>query len=578
MKALDKGFGLLQQFGKAIMLPVAVLPAAGILLAVGFNDFAFIPAVVSSLMKEAGGAIFGNLPILFAVAIALGMSKNDGVAGFTACVFYAVMLAALGVAATAQGHETEKILGINSINTGIFGGILSGALAAFLFNRYHRVSLPVWLGFFAGKRLVPILASFWALVVGCIMSVVWPPIGGGINSFSHWASEGNPLLAFGIYGFVERLLIPFGLHHIWNAPFFYEVGTYVDPETGQAIRGEIQRYLAGDASAGNLAGGFLFKMWGLPAAAIAIWHSARPENRTRVGGLMIAAAATSFITGITEPIELAFLLVAPVLYLIHAVLASAAFVVCIELGIKHSTTFSHGLFDYVFLFGQSHNGLWLLVVGPLWALLYYAVFRAAIGFFDLKTPGREIDSPEQAASETQDSIGRELIEAFGGRHNITALDACITRLRVSVVDIAKVDQSALKRLGATAVVTVGNNAQAIFGPASENLKTDMEAYLDGVTAAPQAPWVAESSATSAAKDPALNAQAQVLLKAVGGASNILALDVFALTRLRIEVAPGAQLDQSLLAKAGVAASVEVMPGVWHLIVGPGAEKLAVYLR
>lgn len=578
MKFFDAAFGMLQQFGKAIMLPVAVLPAAGLLLAIGFNDFAFIPAIVSQLMESAGGAIFGNLPILFAVGIALGMSKNDGVAGFAACIFYAVMLASLGIAAAAQGHETKAIMGIQSIDSGVFGGIIAGGVTAFLFNKYHRISLPTWLGFFGGKRFVPIVASFWAIIIGCLLSVVWPPIGDLIQNFSDWASKENPTLAFGIYGFIERLLIPFGLHHIWNAPFFYEAGTFTNPETGEVIKGELQRYMMGDPSAGNLAGGFLFKMWGLPAAAIAIWHTAKPENRAKIGGLMVAAAITSFVTGITEPIELAFLLVAPILYLIHALLASAAFMLCIELGIKHSTTFSHGLFDFIFLYGQSTKGWMLFIIGPIWAALYYVVFRAAIVGFNLKTPGRESDTQTQASSTSLGGMAQDLVLAFGGRSNIKNLDACITRLRISVNNMANVNQERLKALGATAVITVGNNAQAIFGTASENLKTDMEIYLETAgddaelkDAAAPSNSSQENTQPEIIVDDATRKNAQALIQALGGQNNINQLDAFAKTRLRVELKDTQKIDKAALTHAGVNAIMELAGNTLHLIIGDKAE-------
>ncbi len=585
MKFFDAAFGMLQQFGKAIMLPVAVLPAAGILLAVGFNDFAFIPSIVSQLMQSAGGVIFGNLPILFAVGIALGMSKNDGVAAFAACIFYAVMLASLGIAAAAQGHETTLILGINSIDSGVFGGIIAGGITAYLFNKYHRISLPVWLGFFGGKRFVPIVASFWAIIVGCLLSIVWPPIGDQIQNFSDWASKENPMMAFGIYGFVERLLIPFGLHHIWNAPFFHEAGTFVNPDTGEVIKGELQRYMVGDPTAGNLAGGFLFKMWGLPAAAIAIWHTARPENRAKIGGLMIAAAVTSFVTGITEPIELAFLLVAPVLYVIHAILVSAAFMLCIELGVKHSTTFSHGLFDFIFLYGQSTKGWMLLIIGPIWAALYYVVFRAAIIGFNLKTPGRDLEKTEEVVSASEGGMAQDLVLAFGGKSNINSLDACITRLRISVNNMAQVNQARLKALGATAVITVGNNAQAIFGPSSENLKTDMEVYLasagDNAELSGNHQPVGTPTINIQPKiviDDTTRKNAQALVDALGGKGNIEQLDAFAKTRLRVELKDGKKIDHAALTAAGVNAVMELAGNTWHLIIGNNAEAFGTAIN
>src|SRR5450432_888436 len=443
-------FGSLQKIGKSLMLPVSVLPAAGILLGVGSAKFKVLPPVVSDVMAQAGGAIFGNLPIIFAIGVALGLTGNDGVAALAAVVGFAVMVATMGVMAPLLHYAPQPVMGVQSIDTGVFGGILIGAVAAMLFNRYYRLTLPSYLGFFSGKRSVPILTSFVAVFVGIVLSFVWPPIGHGIDAFSHWAATAHPATAFAIYGVVERSLIPFGLHHIWNVPFFFEVGSYVDPATGKTIHGEIYRFTAGDPTAGNLAGGYLFKMWGLPAAALAIWRTAKPENRARIGGIMISAALTSFFTGITEPIEFAFLFVAPALYAIHALLAGAAYWVAIELGIHHSTTFSHGLIDFIVLYPHSTRG-WLLVpVGLVWAGMYYTIFYTLITKFDLKTPGRETDEAVQGAADraaagarapgaiadANDSMASKLVAAFGGAANIKGLDACITRLRLELYDNA----------------------------------------------------------------------------------------------------------------------------------------------
>src|SRR5688500_1033952 len=437
-------FGWLQKIGKALMLPVSVLPAAGILLGVGSAKFAWLPMVVSDVMAQAGGSVYSNRRLTFAIGVALGLSGNDVGAALASVVGFAVMAATMGVMAPLLGYEPKTIMGIPSIETGVFAGILIGAVAAILFNRYFRLQLPAYLGFFAGKRSVPILTAFAAIGLGIVLSFIWPPIGRGIDSFSRWAAAGNPAGAFALYGVVERALIPFGLHHIWNVPFFFEVGQYVDPETGKVIRGELYRFTAGDPTAGNLAGGYLFKMWGLPAAALAIWRTARPENRAKVGGIMISAALTSFLTGITEPIEFAFLFVAPVLYAMHAVLAGLAYFVAIELGIHHSTTFSHGLIDYVVLYPRSQRGWWLLWLGPLWAAMYYALFRTLITRMNLKTPGREPeaavaesgDAASAFAAEGTDSMAARLVAAFGGAENIRSLDACITRLRVELRDVA----------------------------------------------------------------------------------------------------------------------------------------------
>lgn len=481
-----QSFAVLQKVGKSLMLPVSVLPVAGILLGVGAADFAVLPDVVNSIMEAAGGAIFGNLALIFAIGVALGFTENDGVSALAATVGYVVLLATMGVMAGVLGHETKAIMGIQAIETGVFGGIVIGGIAGWLFNKYYRISLPPYLGFFAGKRFVPIVTAFAAIATGVVLSFIWPPIGGAIQAFSHWAASENPVLAFTIYGVVERSLIPFGLHHIWNVPFFFEVGQYTDPATGEVIRGEIYRYVAGDPTAGNMAGGYLFKMWGLPAAALAIWQCARPEEKKRVGGLMMSAALTSFLTGITEPIEFSFLFVAPILYGVHAILAGVAYATCIILGVKHGMTFSHGLIDFVVLYGQSTKGWWLIPLGLIWAAVYYTVFRVMILSMDLKTPGREPETPDvhEVEAGVADAFAKQLVLAFGGKSNIKSLDACITRLRVQVNDPAKAADAKLKALGATGVVRVGNGIQAIFGTQSENLKTDMEIYLK--TAGPEA--------------------------------------------------------------------------------------------
>ncbi len=581
MSVFKGAFGWLQKIGKSLMLPVSVLPVAGILLGVGSAKFSWLPEAVSTVMAQAGGAIFGNLALIFAIGVALGLANNDGVASLAAVVGYAVLLATMGVMAPLLGHTPVSIMGIQSIETGVFGGILIGAVAAILFNRFYRISLPPYLGFFAGKRSVPILTAGAAVLLGIVLSLVWPPIGDVINRFSRWAASGNPALAFALYGVVERALIPFGLHHIWNVPFFFEVGQYVDPVTHKIIRGEINRFVAGDPTAGNLAGGYLFKMWGLPAAALAIWRTAKPENRKRIGGLMISAALTSFVTGITEPIEFAFLFVAPVLYGIHALLAGLAYFICIELGIKHGTTFSHGLIDYVVLYSHSTRGWWYLWLGPLWAAMYYALFHTLITRLNLKTPGREDEESGKTTVADVSSAGSmagDLVAAFGGAGNIRNLDACITRLRIDLNDVSRVDSDRLKSLGAAGVMRVGNGVQAIFGTRSENLKTDMEDYLlssgavisgDGPRANAVVPKdvAAASTRIGAERAGAINA-------ALGGAANIVEINSAALTRVRVAVRDTGSIDHDRLAAAGTTATMKISDTVVHLIFGADAPEYA----
>ena len=581
-------FAFLQKIGKALMLPVSVLPVAGILLGIGSAHFAIFPDLVSNVMAQSGGAIFGIMAIMFAIGVALGLTNNDGVSALAALVGYVVLLATLGVMAKVLGVETKEVMGIASVDTGVFGGIVIGGIAAALFNRYYRISLPPYLGFFSGKRFVPIVTAFAAIGLGIVLSFVWPPIGAGIKGFSHWAAESNPALAFTVYGVIERLLIPFGLHHIWNVPFFFEVGSYMDPTTGKAITGEIQRYIAGDPTAGNMAGGYLFKMWGLPAAAVAIWHSARPENRARIGGIMISAALTAWLTGITEPIEFAFMFVAPVLYLIHALLAGVAYFLCIELGVKHGMTFSHGAIDFMVLYAKSTHGWWLIPLGLMWAAMYYTIFRVVIAKFDLKTPGREpeeVATSSEATADIAHGFTKQLVLAFGGRSNIKGLDACITRLRVELNDMSKANPGKLKALGAAGVVIVGKGMQAIFGTRSENLKTDMEEYLK--TAGPEADAIEEPSPVAAPapagivsklRDPEAADKAKKLIAALGGSGNIQRVDACAETRLRLVVGNGASVDERALQAAGVGGLMRLANNTVHLVVGLNADQYAAEMR
>ncbi|MDD9154659.1 PTS glucose transporter subunit IIBC [Aliivibrio sp. S4TY2] len=467
-------FANLQKVGKALMLPVSVLPVAGILLGVGAANFSFLPEVVSHLMEQAGGSVFGQMALLFAVGTALGFTNNDGVAGLAAVVGYGIMVATLKVMAT--------VMGVDGIETGVLGGILAGGVAGWAFNKFYRIQLPEYLGFFAGKRAVPIVTGFVSIALGLVLSVIWPPIGGAIAAFSDWAANQNPVMAFGIYGVIERSLIPFGLHHIWNVPFFYEAGSCVN-SAGEQVNGIMTCFLTADDASraagngfGQLAGGYLFKMFGLPAAAIAIAHSAKPENRAKVMGIMASAALTSFLTGITEPIEFAFLFVAPVLYAIHAVLAGVAYMLTNALGVVHGHTFSNGFIDFVVQSPRAENMLLLVGLGLVYAVVYYIVFRFVIKAMNLKTPGRE-DEEEAGVAVTGSELAGELVAAFGGKENITNLDACITRLRVSVANVEAVDQDKLKKLGAAGVVVAGSGVQAIFGTKSDNLKTDMNEWI-----------------------------------------------------------------------------------------------------
>jgi glucose-specific phosphotransferase system IIBC component len=504
-----KAFGVLQKVGKALMLPVAILPAAGILLALGnalqnptllhlapFLDNHGV-AMVAKIMEQAGGIIFGNLALLFAVGVAVGLAGGEGVAGLAAIVGFLIMNVTMGTALgidaaalTKHPQSYASVLGIPTLQTGVFGGIIVGILAASMYNKFFEIEMPSYLGFFAGKRFVPIVTAASAVFLGLLMIVIWPPIQNGLNYFSTHMVDANLTLSAFIFGLVERSLIPFGLHHIWYAPFWYEFGSYTN-KAGQIVHGDqrifmeqikdgVQHLTAGTFTTGK----YPFMMFGLPAAALAIYHEARPEKKKFVAGLMFSAGLTSFLTGITEPIEFSFLFVAPVLFAIHAVFAGLSFMVMHLLNVKIGMTFSGGLIDYV-LFGliNPQTNAWRVIpVGIVFAIIYYFGFRFAIRKFDLKTPGRELEEEENEASTgkaNSSDLASNILEAMGGKENIAHLDACITRLRVSVNDVNQVDKNELKRLGAAGVLEVGNNIQAIFGPRSETIKGQMKDIMEG---------------------------------------------------------------------------------------------------
>ena len=494
-----KIFGVLQKVGKALMLPVALLPAAGILLALGaalknpalldlapFLDNSGV-AMVASIMQNAGDIVFANLPVLFAVGVAVGLAGGEGVAGLAAIIGYLIMNVTMGTALglTAEdvnGLNYASILGVPTLATGVFGGIIVGLIAAGMYNKFFEIELPSYLGFFAGKRFVPIITAATAVILGLVMIIVWPPIQNALNAFSQNMVHANLTLSAFIFGVIERSLIPFGLHHIFYSPFWYEFGSYVNA-AGDTIRGDQRIFMeqikdGAELTAGTfMTGKFPFMMFGLPAAALAIYHEARPEKKVIVGGLMASAALTSFLTGITEPLEFSFLFVAPVLFGIHAVFAGLSFMTMQLLNVKVGMTFSGGLIDYV-LFGliNPQTNAWIIIpVGLVFAVIYYFGFRFAIRKFNLKTPGREdeTEESESGVAGTTSDLPYEVLEAMGGQDNIAHLDACITRLRVSVNDIKSVDKNRLKKLGAAGVLEVGNNIQAIFGPRSETIKGQM---------------------------------------------------------------------------------------------------------
>ncbi|WP_017470335.1 glucose-specific PTS transporter subunit IIBC [Amphibacillus jilinensis] len=499
-------FGTLQKVGKALMLPVALLPAAGILLAFG-TSFAQdewlerfpwfeneVVLTILQVMEESGGVVFDNLPLLFAVGVAIGLAKGDGVAGLAAIIGYLIMNVTMGVFAGVTPEMAEdnpayaQILGIDTLQTGVFGGIIVGILAAYMYNRFFKIELPQFLGFFAGKRFVPIITAFSSLILGMIMVLVWPFAQDGLNALSHFMLDTNRTISTFIFGIIERALIPFGLHHIFYSPFWFEFGEYVN-EAGDIFRGDQRIFFEQlrdgvDFTAGSfMTGKFPFMMFGLPAAALAIYHTARPEKKKLVGGIMASAALTSFLTGITEPLEFSFLFVAPLLFGIHTIFAGLSFMMMHILNVRIGMTFSGGLIDFL-LFGVMPNRTawwWVIIIGLIFSVIYYFGFRWAILKFNLATPGREDEAEDDGDDNTGSSDDRpyNILEAMGGKDNITNLDACITRLRVSVADVKNVDKNRLKKLGASGVMEVGNNIQAIYGPVSDTIRGQMQDIIDG---------------------------------------------------------------------------------------------------
>lgn len=585
-------FAFLQKIGKALMLPVAVLPVAGLLLGIGTGllnaEISWIPALIPQVMSQSGSVIFDNLPLIFAIGTALGLTDNDGVAALAAVTGFLVMQATTGVMAdvlwfhVSSGQETLGVLaqameydiafvrkivstnvGIQTIQTGVFGGIFVGVVAAWLYRKYYRIQLPAYLGFFAGKRFVPIISSLAAIVLGVALSVVWPPIQEQINKFSMWAAYSSPAVAGATYGFVERLLLPFGLHHIWNVPFFFEIGSFTD-KAGQIVTGDIPRFFAGDKTAGILGGGFLIKMFGLPAAALAIFHTAKPENRAKVGGMMFSGALTAFLTGITEPLEFTFLFVAPMLYFIHAVMVSSAFAVLNLTGAHVGYTFSQGGIDFALFYAMDTKPWMVFVLGPVYAVVYYVVFRFFITVFNMKTAGREDDAGQtpQEAAHADDKMKKAaaLVAAFGGAANIKNLDACITRLRLILFDPSKASDEKLKALGASGVMRIGDGVQAVFGTQSENLKTDMENYLkSGCEATDEPPQ------TQAANDDLLPDE---IKRALGGKENILHAEKRA-DKVKIAVKDNGLIDERKLRDIGISVMMTIDDAA--ILLGPLAR-------
>lgn len=459
------------------MLPVAILPAAGLVLGLGAASPHWWSPALSAWLYQTGDAVFAHLGLLFAVGVATGLSRNDGSAALAAVLAYLITNA--GLDAFAGGP----------VDTGAAGGVLVGLMVAYVASFSRHWQPPAALTFFSGPRLLAALIVLPALLLSACLAAVWPTLSHWIAQFSHWVSEGEPVLAWGLYGVVDRLLSPLGLQHIWNVPFFTEAGGVCvldgqllplnqDSCYGSWIRGELRRFLAGDPTAGHLAGAYLTKLVGLPMAALAIWLKAKPKERAKVGGIMLSGALASLVTGVTEPLEFAFLFVAPMLYLFHALMNGLAFVLCVALGVHHGMSYSQGLIDFIAYWPLAKNLGPLFWLAPIWALAYFLVFYVSIGAFKLATPGRtDTVAGDELVPATQQLVADALLAALGGRDNLVRVDACITRLRLQVADPKMVDKKACRRLGASGVLVIGNGVQLVFGARAVTLRDALARQL-----------------------------------------------------------------------------------------------------
>lgn len=458
-------FGKMQKVGKALMLPIAVMPAAAILLRLGAG-VPGIEGIVAEIMLKAGAAIFDNLFLLFGIGIALGLAKDNHGA--------AALAGAIGVLVTKNVYTV-----INpDINTGVMVGIVMGIIAGSLYNKYHNIKLPEFLGFFGGKRFVPIITSFVAVGMGIIFGLVWPYIQNGIDAIGNAAINAGPIGTF-FFGFGNRLLIPVGLHHVLNSIFWFTFGSFTDA-AGAVVNGDLWRYFAGDPEAGiYMAGFFPMMMFGLPAACLAMYHTSKKENKKAVAGMFISIAFTAFLTGITEPIEFLFVYIAPALYLVHAILTGLSLAITQLLGILHGFGFSAGLIDYLLNMHLATKGLLIIPLGLGFGALYYFIFRFMIVKFNIPTPGRmdeETEEGEAIISELGISeVARGYYHAIGGRENIVEVDSCITRLRLTLKDSSLIDEAAIKRLGAAGVIKANQkNVQIVVGTHAELIADEMK--------------------------------------------------------------------------------------------------------
>jgi PTS system N-acetylglucosamine-specific IIC component len=529
-------FAGLQQFGRALMLPIAVLPIAGLLLRLGQPDLLDLPPVAA-----AGQAIFANLGILFAIGIAVGIAReNHGAAGLAAVVCYFVATRGAEVVAGVAEGALVKL--------SVPAGLLSGCLAGALYNRYCEVKLPSYLAFFGGRRFVPIAAGVAGLALAAAFGFGWPALERGMDTLSR-AVLGSGEAGLFVYGVLNRVLIITGLHHQLNNLAWFLVGDY------GGVTGDLNRYFAGDPSAGVFMSGFFpVMMFGLPGACLAMYRAAAPARRRAVAGLLLSMALTSFLTGVTEPIEFTFVFLAPALYALHALLTGTAMVLMDLLGVRLGFGFSAGLFDYLLNYGKATRPVLMLPVGALYFVVYYFAFTFVIRRFDLKTPGREETEPA-AAPVAGNGEAAAFIRALGGAGNIRGIDACMTRLRVSLASPSTVDEAVLRSLGARGFVRpTADTLQVVVGPVADQLAGDMRRTLR----APAATALVQGDAAA-------------LLSALGGRANLASIDA-ASTRLLLTVADDALVDERALAATSPRGFARPAAGRVHVLVGPAAPR------
>ena len=542
-------FAGVQQLGRALMLPIAVLPVAGLLLRLGQPDLMNI-----AIVAQAGDAIFSNLALIFAIGVAVGFAReNNGTAGLAGAIGFLIMTAVL------KSHDDK-------INMGVLSGIISGLLAGGLYNRYKDIKLPPYLAFFGGKRFVPIVTGLASLLLGILFSYIWPPIQHVIDLTGHWLISAGGIGLF-VYGVLNRLLIVTGLHHILNSLVWFVFGSFPDA-AGKIATGDLNRFFAGDPSAGAfMAGYFPVMMFGLPAACLAMYHCAKPENKTAVGGLLLSMALTSFLTGVTEPVEFGFMFLAPVLYGVHAVLTGLSLAIMHALHVRLGFAFSAGLFDYLLSYGKGENPLLMLPVGLAYAVVYYCIFRFAIRRFNLMTLGREeAVAPVAEAVHGDSARAHAYIAALGGADNLKSVDACTTRLRLQVEDGARVDERALKALGARGLIRpAAGSVQVVIGPEADLVAEAIRQALAGGAPAP-VPAPAGTAFDRAA-----------WCAALGGEGNIFRVEAVAGTRLRIEVGDSSRVDAGAIKALGAVDVVTFSSTLLHVVLPGDADSVVAGL-